>query len=75
MSHINLMLKGYRLTTAEILYHMTDHPKLLQTFVWQELDLSPEFANAVAVDERPLALDDEMGIVAIDVPELSEGQP
>jgi uncharacterized protein Usg len=43
VSHINLMLKGYRLTTAEILYHMPDHPKLLQTFVWQELDLSPEF--------------------------------
>lgn len=43
MSHINLMLKGYRLTTAEILYHMPDHPKLLQSFVWQELDLDPEF--------------------------------
>ena len=33
MSQIDLMLKGYRLTTAEILYHMPDHPKLLQTFV------------------------------------------
>jgi uncharacterized protein Usg len=40
---INLMLKGYRLTTAEILYHMPDHPKLLQTFVWQELDMAPRF--------------------------------
>ncbi|MDZ4738804.1 MAG: usg protein [Alphaproteobacteria bacterium] len=43
MSEFNLMLKGYRLTTAEILYHMPDHPGLLQTFVWQELDMAPKF--------------------------------
>lgn len=36
-------LKNYRLTTAEILYHMPDHPQLLQTYIWQDLDLSPEF--------------------------------
>ena len=36
-------LDGYRLTTAEILYHLPDHPGLLQTFVWQELDLAPRF--------------------------------
>ena len=33
----------YRLTTAEILYHMPDHPALLQTFIWQELDLAPRY--------------------------------
>lgn len=38
-----LQLQGYRLTTAEILYHMPDHPGLLQTYVWQELDLAPRF--------------------------------
>ncbi len=38
-----LQLKNYRLTTAEILYHLPDHPDLLQTFVWQELDLAPGF--------------------------------
>lgn len=38
-----LQLRGYRLTTAEILYHMPDHPGLLQTFVWQEYDLAPRF--------------------------------
>jgi len=38
-----LQLKSYRLTTAEILYHMPDHPDLLQSFVWQELDLAPGF--------------------------------
>ena len=36
-------LQQYRLTTAEILYHMPDHPAVLQTYVWQELDLAPRF--------------------------------
>ena len=34
---------GYRLTTAEIVYHMPDHPRLLQSFVWQQLDRAPDF--------------------------------
>ena len=34
---------GYRLTTAEIIYRMPDHPGLLQTFLWQKLDLPPRF--------------------------------
>ena len=33
----------YRLTTAEIFYHMPDHPDLLQTYVWQSLDRVPDF--------------------------------
>ena len=33
----------YRLTTAEILYHMPDHPTLLQTYVWQDMDMAPRF--------------------------------
>ena len=43
------ILQGYvripdwRLTTAEILYHMPDHPGMLQSFVWQKLDRAPEF--------------------------------
>jgi len=41
--HLELMLKDYRLTTAEIFYHFPDYPALLQTFVWQELDLAPKF--------------------------------
>ena len=36
-------LEGYRLTTAEILYHMPDHPHLIQSFLWQELDIAPQF--------------------------------
>jgi uncharacterized protein Usg len=36
-------LAGYGLTTATILYRMPDHPKLLQTFIWQQYDLAPRF--------------------------------
>jgi uncharacterized protein Usg len=36
-------LRGERLTTAEVLYYLPDHPALLQRFVWQTLDLSPEY--------------------------------
>ena len=36
-------LHGQRLTTAEVIYYMPDHPDLLQTFLWQTLDLPPEF--------------------------------
>ena len=43
MSQLALQLKDYRLTTAEILYRLPDHPSMLQTFVWQEYDLAPEF--------------------------------
>lgn len=43
MSDLERMLQDYRLTTAEILYHLPDHPSLLQTFVWQNLDIAPKF--------------------------------
>ena len=36
-------LQDYRLTTAEIIYHMPDHPSLLQAYVWQDLDIAPRF--------------------------------
>jgi uncharacterized protein Usg len=36
-------LEGYGLTTAQILYRRPDHPWLLQTYVWQDYDLFPEF--------------------------------
>jgi len=42
-SALELQLEGYRLTTAEIVYHMPDFPALLQTFVWQHLDLTPDY--------------------------------
>ncbi|GAA0555641.1 usg protein [Rhizomicrobium electricum] len=43
MRDIERKLIGYRLTTAEILYHMPDHPSVLQSFIWQDLDLVPGF--------------------------------
>ncbi len=43
MTSLELQLRGYRLTTAEILYHLPDHASLLQTYVWQELDIAPRF--------------------------------
>jgi len=36
-------LEGYGLTTAEIHYHMPDHPGLLQLYIWQDYDLAPDF--------------------------------
>lgn len=45
MSHAERLetLLYYRLTTAEILYHMPDHPRLLQSYLWQDYDLAPKF--------------------------------
>ena len=36
-------LYGKRLTTTEVLYYIPDHPKLLQSFMWQTLDEAPDF--------------------------------
>ncbi len=35
--------KNYCLTTAEIFYHLPDYPKLLQSYIWQDYDLVPQF--------------------------------
>jgi uncharacterized protein Usg len=42
-SAFELQIKGYRLSTAEIIYHLPDHPRLLQSFIWQHYDIAPEF--------------------------------
>ena len=36
-------VEGYGLTTANILYRRPDHPWLLQSYVWQNYDLYPNF--------------------------------
>ena len=36
-------LDGYALTTAHILYHLPDYPALLQSYIWQDFDLAPDF--------------------------------
>ena len=40
---MELLLKGYRLATAEIFYRRPDHPSLLQSYIWQDLDIAPQF--------------------------------
>lgn len=37
------LIKDYRLTTAEILYHMPDFPELLQSYIWQDYDMAPRY--------------------------------
>jgi len=47
MSALARQLDGYRLTTAEILYRLPDHPALLQTYIWQDYDKAPEFPRLI----------------------------
>ncbi len=42
-SELSRQFRGERLTVAEVLYYMPDHPGLLQRFLWQALDLSPDY--------------------------------
>lgn len=43
MHELEQMLNDHRLTTANILYHLPDHPHLLQSFIWQDFDIAPQF--------------------------------
>ncbi len=43
MTSLERQLKDYRLTTAEITYHLPDHPEILQEFIWQEFDIAPRY--------------------------------
>ncbi len=43
MGVLELQLRDYRLTTAEILYHFPDRPRLLRSFIWQDYDLAPGY--------------------------------
>ena len=40
---LQMQLADHRLTTAEILYRMPDHPSLLQSYLWQDYDTAPHF--------------------------------
>ena len=39
----NLFAPGACIATAEIIYHLPDHPSILQSFVWQHRDLAPHY--------------------------------
>lgn len=36
-------MSGYGLATAEILYRLPDYPRLLQSYIWQDYDIAPDF--------------------------------
>ena len=36
-------IRGFRLTTAKILYYLPDYPQILQMFLWQTYDKAPKF--------------------------------
>lgn len=42
MTETEMMMKGYGLTTAEMFYGMPDHPRVLNSYVWQDYDLAPD---------------------------------
>ena len=43
MAALSKQLQNYRVTTAEIFYHMPDRPSILQSYIWQEYDIAPAF--------------------------------
>lgn len=43
ISDFQKQLLGHRLATIEVLYYMPDHPSLLQSYIWQTLDIAPHF--------------------------------
>tara|TARA_R110002072_G_scaffold62015_4_gene155577 strand:- start:788 stop:1051 length:264 start_codon:yes stop_codon:yes gene_type:complete len=45
MADLAKQMKDYRLTTAQIIYHMPDHQNVLQEFIWQEYDLAPDYPS------------------------------
>lgn len=49
MSHRQFarQMRGWELTTAEIMYHMPDHHGILQSYIWQEYDLPPRFPRLI----------------------------
>jgi len=42
-SETELMLKGYGLTTAEFCYKMPDYQHVLNSYIWQDYDICPDY--------------------------------
>ena len=38
-----LMLRGYGLTTAEFYYRMPDYRSVINSYIWQNYDLAPDY--------------------------------
>ena len=42
-SQFELVLRGFKLTTLEVVYFMTDYQHLLQSFIFQDYDKAPVY--------------------------------
>ena len=42
-SETELILRGYGLTTAEMFYRMPDFQSVLNSYIWQDYDLAPDY--------------------------------
>lgn len=42
-SDVELLLQGHGLLTAEMFYRLPDYPSVLNSLVWQGMDLAPDF--------------------------------
>ena len=49
---IEKQLQGYRLTMAEIIYHLADYPYFLQSFIWQTMDIAPTFPSIRSIHKK-----------------------
>lgn len=43
MNDFAKQMQDYRMTTAHIYYYRPDYERLLQEYIWQELDIAPKF--------------------------------
>lgn len=43
MAHYDASDDSYHLTTAEILYQTPGRPHLIQSFLWQDYDVAPDY--------------------------------
>ncbi len=48
MAELKKQLSDYRLTTAQIIYHLPDFDEILQEFIWQDYDIAPKYPNLTA---------------------------
>jgi len=43
MNAVRKPMNDYRLTTAEIFFHSAENPGLLQSLIWQDYDIAPDY--------------------------------
>lgn len=58
MNDFDLMIEEYRLTKAEIFYQESETPHLLQSVVWEDYDVAPDYPELKRfLDELVLHMD------------------